>query len=45
VAFLTPKTLDLSNGNALYADGRKSFPYLVKLERLDDCGYEFHDVS
>src|SRR5664279_3132910 len=37
VAFLTPKTLDFSNGNALHADGKKSFPYLVKLKRLDDC--------
>src|SRR5512145_2377004 len=42
VAFLPAEALDLGDGDALHADGGQRLPHLVKLERLDDCGYEFH---
>src|SRR5213592_4631528 len=45
VPFLPAETLDFGNGNALHADRGQSFPHLVKLERLDDCGYEFHECA
>src|SRR6266704_2263487 len=45
VTFLPAETLDFGDGNALYADGGQSFPHLVKLERLDDCGNEFHECA
>src|SRR5205814_9111933 len=43
VTFLPAETLDFGDGDALHADRGQSFPHLVKLERLDDCGYEFHE--
>src|SRR5713101_8386199 len=43
VTFLPAETLDFGDGDALNADGGQGFPHLVKLERLDDCGNEFHE--
>src|SRR5229473_5005785 len=45
VTFLPAETLDFGDGDALHADGGQGFPHLVKLERLDDCGYEFHECA
>src|SRR5205809_8007937 len=45
VTFLPAETLDFGDGDALNADRGQSFPHLVKLERLDDCGYEFHECA
>src|SRR5687767_4920327 len=42
VAFLPPEPLDLGDGDSLHADRRERFAHLVELERLDDCGNEFH---
>src|SRR5690606_39040573 len=42
VSLLPAEALDLGDGDALYADGGEGLPHLVKLERLDDRGYEFH---
>src|SRR5712692_1439518 len=45
VTFLPAETLDFGDGDALHADGGQGFPHLVKLERLDDCGNEFHECA
>src|SRR5437773_2296275 len=45
VTFLPAETLDFGDGDALNADGGQGFPHLVKLEWLDDCGYEFHECA
>jgi hypothetical protein len=42
MTFLAAESLDLGDGDPLHADGGKSLAYLVKLERLDDGGDEFH---
>src|SRR5206468_239633 len=44
VPLLPPESLDLRDGDALHADGREGLADLVELERLDDGGYQFHDV-
>jgi hypothetical protein len=35
MAFLTPETLDLGDGDALHTDLGKRFADLIELERLD----------
>jgi len=42
VALLPSEALDFGDGDALHADGGKGLAHLVKLERLDNCGYQFH---
>ena len=42
VALLPAEALDFGDGDALHADRRQGFADLVELERLDDCGDEFH---
>src|SRR5687767_13528995 len=44
VAFLAAEALDLGDGDPLHADRRERFAHLVELERLDDCGNQFHGV-
>src|SRR5882724_9661183 len=44
VTFLPAEALDLGDGDALNADGGQGFPHLVKLEGLDDCGDQFHEM-
>src|SRR5687768_10387379 len=45
VAFLPAEALDLGDGDSLHADRRERFSHLVELERLDDCGDQFHTLS
>jgi hypothetical protein len=40
---LTAKAFHLGYSDALYANGGKGFTHFVKLERLDDGGYKFHE--
>src|SRR5688572_4490293 len=42
VALLAAEALDLGHGGALHADRRERFAHFVELERLDDCGNQFH---
>ena len=42
VALLPAEALDFGDGDALHADRRQRFAHLVELERLDDCGDQFH---
>jgi hypothetical protein len=42
VTFLSPKSLDLGNGDALHTDVRESFADFIELERLDDGSDDFH---
>src|SRR5688500_13823511 len=42
VPLLAAETLDLGDGDPLNADRRERFAHLVELERLDDCGNQFH---
>src|SRR5919106_861768 len=42
VALLAAEALHLGDGDALHADRRERLAHLVELERLDDCGNEFH---
>src|SRR5262249_39672683 len=44
MALLPAKPLYLGHGDALHADAREGFAHLVQLERLDDCGYQFHSA-
>src|SRR5574343_1675209 len=43
--FLPAETLHFRDGDALHADGGQRLTHFVKLERLDDGGYEFHEIS
>ena len=45
MALLTAESLDLGNRHALDAELREGGSDLVQLERLDDCGDEFHLIS
>src|SRR5688500_2959360 len=45
VAFLPAEALHLRDGDSLHADRRERFSHLVELERLDDCGDQFHKLS
>src|SRR5918999_988057 len=45
VAFLPAEALHLGDGDPLHADRRERLAHLVELERLDDCGDQFHAVS
>src|SRR5688572_25782908 len=45
VALLPAKALHLRHRDSLHADRRERLAHLVELERLDDCGYQFHGVS
>src|ERR1043165_86399 len=42
VALLPAEALHLRHGDSLHADRRERLAHLVELERLDDCGNEFH---
>src|ERR687895_504715 len=42
VALLAAEALDLGDGDSLHADRRERLSHLVELERLDDCGNQFH---
>src|SRR5690606_25826485 len=42
VALLAAEALDLGDRDALHADRRQALADLVELERLDDCGDQFH---
>ena len=43
VPFLPAETFHFGDRDALDADGGQRLTHFVKLERLDDGGYEFHD--
>src|SRR6266852_3423264 len=43
VPFLPTEALHFRGGNALHANGGQRFPYLVKLVRSDNGGYQFHE--
>jgi len=42
MSLLPTETLDFGNGHAVYSDIGKRLANIIELERLDDCGNQFH---